>query len=296
MECAMEIRNLCKDYGTFRLEDINLKIPCGSIIGLIGENGAGKSTTMKAVMNLIHKDKGEVLFWGKHMAEEDIALKEDIGVVFDSINFYETLTPDQIGKISSTAYKKWNMNVYNNYLQRFSLPNNKKIKTFSKGMQTKLCLAVALSHDAKLLILDEPTSGLDPVIRDDILDVFLEFVQDEEHSILVSSHITGDLEKIADYVVLMKQGRIILTEKKDDLIYRYGILRCGLEDKKKIDKGDILAGRKSGYQWNLLVGDRKKAEAKYPGMIVDAATLDEIMLLFVKGEKEYEVSHTKGLL
>ena len=152
-------------------------------------------------------------------------------------------------------------------------------------MQVKLCLAAALSHKAKLLILDEPTSGLDPVVRDDILDVFLDYVQDEEHSILISSHITTDLEKIAEYIVFINKGQIILNESKDELIYRYGIIRCGSDDRSKIDSGDVLALRKSGYQWNVLVKDRKAAQNKYPGMIVDAATLEEIMLLYVKGER-----------
>lgn len=285
MEYTLEIKHLCKYYNNFRLEDVNLLLPKGRIIGLIGENGAGKSTTMKAALNLIHKDGGEVLFWGQQLTEETKALKEDIGVVFDGINFYETLTPAQVGKIHRAAYRNWDDAVFSEYCSRFSLPENKEIKEFSKGMQVKLCLAAALSHNAKLLILDEPTSGLDPVVRDDILDVFLDYVQDEEHSILISSHITTDLEKIADYIVFINKGKIILNESKDELIYRYGIIRCGSDDWSKVERKDVLASRKSGYQWNILVRDRKAAQNKYPGMIVDAATLEEIMLLYVKGEE-----------
>lgn len=284
MEYALEIRHLCKYYDKFRLEDVNLKLPKGSIIGLIGENGAGKSTTMKAALNLIRKDGGDVLFWGQELTEDSKELKEDIGVVFDGINFYETLTTVEVGNIHKAAYKNWDEEAYRDYCSRFNLPQDKEIREFSKGMQVKLCLAAALSHKAKLLILDEPTSGLDPVVRDDILDVFLDYVQDEENSILISSHITTDLEKIADYIVFINKGKIILDESKDELIYRYGIIRCGADDRSRIDSGDVLACRKSGYQWNVLVKDRKAAQNRYPGMIVDAATLEEIMLLYVKGE------------
>lgn len=284
MEYALEIKDLCKKYDTFQLDHVNLKLPKGSIIGLIGENGAGKSTTMKATLNLIQKDEGEVLLWGKPIQADSRELKEDLGVVFDGINFYETLTPLQVGKISKAAYKNWDEVKYSDYLTRFELPEKKEIKTFSKGMQVKLCLAVALSHHARLLILDEPTSGLDPVIRDDILEVFLDFVQDEENSVLVSSHITGDLEKIADYIVFIHKGKVILQDSKDELIYHYGIIRCKSDEISRIHKEDILASRKSGYQWNVLVRDKKRAQSKYPGLLIDPATLEEIMLLYVKGE------------
>lgn len=288
MENALEIRHLSKYYDTFRLEDVSMRIPKGSIVGLIGENGAGKSTTMKATLNLVGKDGGEVLFWGKTLEEDEEAIKEKLGVVFDGINFYETLTPAKIGSISRKAYKSWDEETYQEYLRRFGLPVNKEVKTFSKGMQVKLCLSVALSHHAGLLILDEPTSGLDPVVRDDILDVFLDFVQDEEHSVLISSHITSDLEKVADYIIFIHKGRIILQETKDELIYRYGILRCGEKDMSRIQKEDILASRKSGYQWNILVRDKEKAISRYPGIVADNATLEEIMLLYVKGEEDAE--------
>ncbi len=296
MEYVVEIKDLCKTYDLFQLKDINLKIPKGSIVGLIGENGAGKSTTMKAMLNLIKKDKGEVSFWGKTLTDDDSLLKEDIGVVFDELNFYETLTPLQIGKICSAAYKKWDEQIYNSYLERFSLPANKEVKTFSRGMQVKMGLTVALSHHAKLLIMDEPTSGLDPIVRDDILDILLQFVQDEDHSVLISSHITSDLEKVADYIVMIKNGEIVLKEEKDNLVYKYGIIRCGEEEKKKINKEDILAARKTGYQWNILIDDKKRMQAKYSQVIIDATTLEEIMLLYVKGENDYEVPHIKGLL
>ena len=190
MDTILQVENLTKQYEGFQLDHVSFDLPKGTIMGLIGENGAGKSTTINAILDLIKKDDGTVTFWGQELASSK-QLKEDIGVVFDGINFYETLTPAKVGKISGAAYKQWDEYLYQDYLKRFGLPLDKEIKTLSKGMKMKLCIAVALSHKPKLLILDEATSGLDPVMRDDILDVFLDFVQDENHSILMSSHITG---------------------------------------------------------------------------------------------------------
>ena len=211
-------------------------------------------------------------------------MKEDIGVVFDGIHFHESLTPAKIEKISAAAYKKWNTQTYHDYLKQFALPADKEIKTFSKGMKMKLSIAAALSHDPKLLILDEATSGLDPVMRDDILDVFLDFVQDENHSILMSSHITTDLEKVADYIAFLHNGKIIFDKEKDELIYRYGIIRCSSSQFEKLDKEDILACRKKDYQWDVLVADREKAARRYKDFVIDNATIDDILLLYVKGD------------
>ena len=205
--------------------------------------------------------------------------------MFDGINFYETLTPAKVGKISGAAYKQWDEYLYQDYLKRFGLPLDKEIKTLSKGMKMKLCIAVALSHKPKLLILDEATSGLDPVMRDDILDVFLDFVQDENHSILMSSHITTDLEKVADYITFIHQGKVLFCKTKDELRYKYGIIRCGAAVFDQIDKAEILAYRKDDYQWNVLVADKEKARKKYKAAVVDDATIDDILLLYVKGER-----------
>ena len=281
---ALEVAHLNKAYKDFSLKDICLKLPKGSIMGLIGENGAGKSTTFKAILDLIQKDSGKVAFYGEALSDEAKELKEQIGVVFDGMNFYETLTPKQIGKIGASTYKNWDMAVYEDYMKRFKLDMTKEIKTFSKGMQVKLSLAFALSHHAKLLILDEATSGLDPVMRDDILDIFLEFVQDEEHAILISSHISSDLEKVADYITFIHEGRIVLSKMKDELIYDYGILRCKKDVFDKIAKEDREAYRKIAHQYEVLVKDKKKMAAKYKEAVVDSASLDEIMLIYVKGE------------
>ena len=284
-DAILQIENLTRQYPGFLLDHISFSIPKGSIMGLIGENGAGKSTTIKAALNLIKRDEGKVTFWGQDLSLSE-GLKEDIGVVFDGINFYETLTPAKVGNISGAAYKQWDSSLYHNYLQRFQLPADKDIKNFSKGMKTKLCIAAALSHDPKLLILDEATSGLDPVIRDDILDVFLEFVQDENHSILMSSHISSDLEKIADYITFIHQGKVLFCKSKDELRYRYGIIHCKTEVFHTIDPSEILAFRKDDYQWNVLTSDKERARRKYKNAVIDDASIDDILLLYVKGVQQ----------
>lgn len=285
MSNILEVEDLTKQYAGFKLDHVSFSVPKGTIMGLIGENGAGKTTTISAILDLIRKDEGTVRFWGQELSSSR-QFREDIGVVFDGINFYETLTPAKVGKISGAAYRQWDSSLYRNYLDRFQLPADREIKSMSKGMKMKLCIAIALSHRPKLLILDEATGGLDPVMRDDILDVFLDFVQDEEHSILMSSHITSDLEKIADYITFIHQGKVLFCRTKDELRYRYGIIRCGAAVFDRIDREEILALRKEDYQWNVLVADKEKARKKYKDAIVDDATIDDIMLLYVKGEQK----------
>lgn len=284
MSNILEVEDLTKQYAGFKLDHVSFSVPKGTIMGLIGENGAGKTTTISAILDLIRKDEGTVRFWGQELSSSR-QFREDIGVVFDGINFYETLTPAKVGKISGAAYRQWDSSLYRNYLDRFQLPADREIKSMSKGMKMKLCIAIALSHRPKLLILDEATGGLDPVMRDDILDVFLDFVQDEEHSILMSSHITSDLEKIADYITFIHQGKVLFCKTKDELRYRYGIIRCGAAVFDRIDRDEILALRKEDYQWNVLVADRETARRKYKDAVVDDATIDDIMLLYVKGEQ-----------
>ena len=282
MDAILQVENLTKHYHDFTIDHVSFSVPKGTIVGLIGENGAGKSTTINAILDLIHKDDGTVTFWGQELSSAK-QFKEYIGVVFDGINFYETLTPAKVGEIARAAYSQWDNHLYQDYLKRFQLPVDKEIKQMSKGMKVKLCIAVALSHKPKLLILDEATSGLDPVMRDDILDVFLEFVQDENHSIMMSSHITTDLEKVADHITFIHQGKVVFSKKKDDLRYHYGIIRCGAAIFDQIDKQEILAYRKEDYQWNVLVADKEKAKKKYKNAVVDDATIDDILLLYVKG-------------
>lgn len=284
MEPALQITNLTKEYPGFKLDHVSFTLPRGTIMGLIGENGAGKSTTINAVLDLIKRDDGSITYWGKELSQDPRQLKEDIGVVFDGINFYETLTPAKVGKISAAAYRQWDPAVYKSYLEKFQLPSDKEIKTFSKGMKMKLCIANALSHDPKLLILDEATSGLDPIVRDEVLDLLLDFVQDERHGVLVSSHITSDLEKVADYITFLHQGKLVFTLEKDLLVDQYGVLHCGAAVFDTLDPADILAWRREAYQYKVLVRDRYQAEKKYPQALVSPAAIEDTMLFYVKGE------------
>lgn len=286
MDNILEVKNISKEYKGFKLDNISFSIPKGTVMGLIGENGAGKSTTIKIILDLVNKDSGSVTFWGKNLIEDPKILKEDIGVVFDEINFYETLTPRKIEKISRLAYKQWDTIIFNDYMKTFSIPINKEIKTFSKGMKAKLKIAIALSHKAKILILDEPTSGLDPIVRDEILDILFEFIQNENHSILICSHITSDLEKIADYITFIHNGKVVFTKTKDSLIYNYGILKCGSELFNTLDKSDILTYRKKDYQYEVLIKDKENMKIKYKKSIIDNATIDDILLLYIKGDKK----------
>lgn len=287
MNNILEVENLTKHFpkSDFCLQDISFSLPHGSIMGFVGENGAGKTTTISCILNTLAKDSGSVKLFGKEMTDNDISIREDISVVFDTGNFSGILTARQLSKIMKGIYKRWDHSVYTKYLTHFQLPPNQKIKTYSKGMTMKLAIAVALSHAPKLLLLDEATSGLDPVMRDEVLDVFLDFVQDENHSILLSSHITSDLEKIADYITFIHNGKIILTAKKDDLIYKYGIMRCKASQFDAIDKNDMIAYRKRDYQIDALVLDRQITQRKYKNILIDQVSIDDIMLLLIKGER-----------
>lgn len=280
---ALKITGLTKQYKDFTLDNISFEVPHGSIVGLIGENGAGKSTTLKAILGLINTDGGSIsLFDGGGISEEN---KDNIGVVFDGSNYPDTLTPKQLGNVLNTIYHTWDSKMYSRLLDEFSLPLSKKLKHFSRGMTMKFSIAAALSHNPRLLILDEATSGLDPVIRDNILDILLDFMQEEDHSVLVSSHITSDLEKIADYIVFLHNGKVIFSKPKDELLVNYGIIKCGAAQFSLFDRQDIVTCRKQDYEWQVLVSDRKKAEKKYPKALIQPATIDEIMLMYLKGEK-----------
>ena len=284
MGSALEIHELTKKYEDFTLDHISFQVPSGSIVGLIGENGAGKTSTINAVLGLIKKDSGEIEILGENADNLSSPVKEEIGVVFDGSNFSEELTPVKLNKVLREVYSSWDQALFSKLLEQMEVPLFKKIKTFSKGMKMKLSIAVALAHHPKLLILDEATSGLDPVMRDDILDIFLDFVQDEEHSILVSSHITSDLEKVADYIVFIHKGKIIFSKSKDELLENYGIIKCGREQFEALDEEDQITYRRLDYEWQVLTADRNRAQKKYPKALVIPATIDEIMLLYVKGE------------
>ncbi len=283
MNDALIISGLTKTYKDFMLNGVSFSVPCGSIVGLIGENGAGKSTTINAVLGLIQKEAGSICVLGKEQLDNEI--KEQIGVVFDGNNYPEIFSTRKLNRVMKDIYHSWEEHTFLNLLKKFFLPADKPIKQFSKGMKMKLAIAVALSHNSKLLILDEATSGLDPVIRDDILDILLDFAQDETHSILISSHITTDLEKIADYIVFIHEGQVVFSMPKDELIEQYGIIKCGAAQFEALDKLDIIVYRKMDYEWQVLVADRVAMKKKYPKALIVSASIDEIMLLYVKGER-----------
>lgn len=282
---ALEIKNISKTYKNFKLDDVSFVLPCGHIMGLIGENGAGKSTIINCILDIIEKDSGSISVLGQKNDKNNVSLKENIGVVLDASEVYDNYTVKQVENIMKDVYKQWNHEVYDYYIQKFALPLNKMIKDFSRGMKMKMAITIALSYQPKLLILDEATSGLDPIMRDEILDVFMEFVQDENHAILLSSHISSDLEKIADYITFIHEGKLILSTSKDELIYEYGLMKCRNDEFDMIDKEDIIRYRIKTYEVEILVKDREKMAKKYPNCIVDPTKLDDIMMLYVKGEQ-----------
>ena len=286
MKNAIEIKKLEKKYDKgFELGPIDLKMTSGTIIGLIGENGAGKTTLIKSILNIIKTDAGEVKIFGKDIKNDKESILNEVGVVLDNSFFPELLTPNDINMIMKDMYKAWDETLFTKYLKDFDLPAKNTIKTMSKGMRKKLEIATALAHKPKLLILDEPTSGLDPVVRSEVLDVFLKFIKDEDHTILLSTHITSDLEHIADTIVFIDQGKIVLDSNRDDILDSYGILKCSEEEFKKLDKEDIIRFKKNKYNYEVLISDRQKLSKKYKNFVIDKITLEDLMVLMIKGDK-----------
>ena len=284
MTNSIEVQGLRKSYGDFSLRDINLTVPGGAIMGLIGENGAGKTTTIKCILNLIRRDGGTITLLGHDNQREERAAKLEVGVVLDECFFHDSLRPRDLKRILGPVYPAWDNGLYEDYLKKFRLPEDKYMKEFSRGMKMKLSLAAALAHRPKLLILDEATAGLDPVVRDEILDEFLGFICDEDHAILISSHITSDLEKAADYITYIHQGQVVLSEAKDDILDHYGRVGCSAADLGAIDPGDLLRVRKGSFGCEALVADRGAFRRKYPRLAVDKVKLEDIMLFVGKGE------------
>ncbi len=281
IENNIVVQNLKKTYGDFCLNNINMKVPRGCIIGFIGENGAGKTTTIKSILGLVEKESGEIEIFGKKLKESSREEREKIGVVFDENHIPENLNALECGKVMGKIYQNWEKNLYRDYLERFSLPLKKEIKEYSRGMKMKLNIAIALSHKTKVLILDEATSGLDPIVREEVLDLFQEFIQEEGHSILMSSHITSDLEKIADYIIYIHKGQIQFCMQKDELLYNYGILKCSKEEFIKIDKKNVIGSRENAYGVEALVIKNNELD-KY---MIDKVTLENLMLFYGKGER-----------
>ncbi len=278
---VIELKNVTKDYGDFKLDDVSFSVPEGTICGFIGQNGAGKTTTIKSILDVICVDMGEITVFGQDIKKDSAGLREDIGVVFDEMGFHEFLTGKDINIMMKNIYKNWDEAVFFDYLKRFSLPSKKPCGDFSRGMRMKLQIAVALSHNARLLIMDEPTSGLDPIVRNEMLQIFREFVVEEDHTILLSSHITGDLEKLADEVVFINGGRVVLSGNKDEIIEKHGLLKCKKEQLKDISDSFIVFSEVETFGVTVLVNDRKTCEKLYPEMVIEPATLETIMLFYV---------------
>lgn len=283
---AIEIKELTKHYDGFTLDNLSFNVPKGTIMGFIGQNGAGKTTTIKALLNIIKPDKGIVKIFGEDIYEKETEIKERISAVFDEIPFHDELNAKNLNVILKNIYRNWDSVTFENYLDRFSLPRKKKISQLSKGMKMKLQIATALSHGAELLIMDEATTGLDPIVRNEILDIFFEYIQDENHSILMSSHITGDLEKIADTVTFIDKGKLLISGFKDDILESHGIIKCTKNDYKNIDVSDIISARLTDFGAEIMVSDKTACKQKYSGLVIDNTTLEEIMLFYVNSSKK----------
>ncbi len=289
-ENAIEILGVTKKYSGFTLDNVSFTVPKGSIMGFIGQNGAGKTTTIRSLLNIIKIDAGEIKLLGLDYLKNEQEIKQRIAVVFDELPFHDIFNAKDMARIFEGIYQQWDNVVYAQYLERFQLPLKKKIGEYSKGMKMKLQIACALSHNAELLVMDEATTGLDPVVRDEILHFFMEYLQDGERSILMSSHITSDLEKIADSVTFIDQGKLLISGFKDDILEAHGLLKCSKDELEKIPSENIVSIRLNTYGAEVMVNDRQSAEYKYRGVIVDPASLDDIMLYYVhKDEREWSL-------
>lgn len=281
MNNVLEINNITKDYKKFKIDNISFNLPKGYIMGFIGANGAGKTTTIKLILNMIKRDSGEIKVFGLDNIREEERIKEQIGVVFDECYYLEDWTINDVEKAVSMFYKNWNSSIYEKYLKEFNLARDKKVKDLSRGMRMKLMIAVAFSHEAKLLILDEPTSGLDPVARDEFLDILRDYIEDEEKSVIFSSHITSDIEKIADYITYINNGKIIFTGEKDEFLEKYCIIKGGKEDITASQKKEIIGLRIHSTGFEGLI-ELKKAVGFSSKVIIEKASLDEIMIYMNK--------------
>ncbi len=283
-ENAIEIKGVTKRYDGFVLDNISFDVPKGCIMGFIGQNGAGKTTTIRSMLHITDIDSGEIRLLGLDHIADETELKKRIAVVFDELPFHDIFSVRDMAKIFEGMYPEWDNTAYMQYIERFQLPQKKKIGQFSKGMKMKLQIACALSHNAELLVMDEATTGLDPVVRDEILHIFMEYLQTGERSILMSSHITSDLEKIADMVTFIDKGRILLSGYKDEITESHGIIKCDKDKLQEIDPEDIVSIRTNSFGAEVMVNDRESAGYKYRDCVIDPASLDDIMLYYVHRE------------
>lgn len=275
---ALEIKGVTKSYPDFTLDNLNLTLPSGCIMGLIGENGAGKSTTIKLILDMIHKDSGTITILGKDNTDNIQLTKEDIGVVMDEVGIPECLTVKQVGNVMKHTFKNWDNTEYTRLIRKLSLPDNKPFKDFSRGMKMKLGIAVAMSHGSKLLLLDEATSGLDPVVRDEVVEMFSDFTRDENHSILISSHIVSDLEKLCDYVAFLHQGKLLLCEEKDKLLSEYGLMHCTAKDLQKFPNDAVRYKKENPYGIEAMVLRNSVPE----GINLSPISIEELFVFMVK--------------
>ena len=285
MKNNIELQNVSKKYNDFELKNVTFNVPQGCIVGLIGENGAGKTTTIKSILN-ITKSEGNVKIFGKDSIKNEKEIKEETGVVLDDSFLSEYLTAKQVNSIMKDFYKNWDENKYIDFLKQFNLPTDKLIKDFSSGMKMKLKIATAISHNPKILILDEPTSGLDPVVRNEILDIFRKYIEeDETRAILLSTHITTDLEHISDYIVFIEKGKMLFHLPTNELLENYGIIKCSKEDFLKLDEKDYIKYKKEKYQYEVLTDNKNVIRKKYNITTIDKPSIEDIMLFYIKGEK-----------
>ena len=283
MENIIVAEGLRKEYDGFALEDVSFRVPGGAIMGLIGENGAGKTTTIKCLLNLVRRDAGTVTLLGMDDLEGEKEIKQDVGVVLDECFFHDSLRAKDVGVILAPVYRGWDEELYRRYLKKYKLPEKKFIKEYSRGMKMKLTIAAALSHQARLLVLDEATAGLDPIVRDEILDIFYEFTRDETHSVLISSHILSDLEKICDYIAFLHEGQLLFCEEKDALLETYGIFNDTAEQAEALMPEAVVVRETTPYGGVRALVRRALAPV---GFRLEKPTIEDIILFLAKGEKK----------
>ena len=283
MENSITVHGLEKHYSGFSLRDVNFRVPQGSIVGFIGENGAGKTTTIKAILGLVHADAGEITVLGQPVTRKSHAANAHVGVVMEGAFFSSTFTTAEVAGVMRLVHPAWDDALYWQLCRRFSLPEKKPYKEFSRGMRVKLAFAAALAHRPQLLVLDEATSGLDPVVRSEMLDLFLEFIQDEQHSILLSSHITSDLERVADYIVFIHEGRIVFELPKDELLEKFAVVKCPRGGQNALAAAHVLGVQESRFDTQVLVDNAPEVRRANPGAVLEPACIDDIMTFFAKG-------------
>ena len=284
MTNCIEAKGLCKSFDGFALKDVSFTLPGGCIMGLIGENGAGKTTTLKCLLGLLRRDGGDISLMDCDPWSQPRQAKAEVGVVLDDCFFHDSLRPRDVSAILAPVFHDWDDGLFRDYLDKFQLPEKKTVKDLSRGMKTKLSLAAALAHRPRLLILDEATAGLDPVVRDDILEELMTFVADEDHAVLLSSHITGDLEKIADYITYLHQGQVILSAQKDEILEQYGQVGCSAAQLSVLEPELVTRVRRGEFGCHVLISDRMAFRRVHPELAIEPVTLDDIMLFVGKGE------------